>query len=137
MGWENIDLQNINPNFELIPAGRYTFRLLGGGDSTKFPGAVEARATIESDGEFQGRRVFLRYSDPDVYTLSPKAFKKLEMSLGVDILAGETPVEYLTRAAAQGARFSAEVYHHTYDDKNSGEKNTVADVRLFSVGPAA
>lgn len=137
MGWQDINLKDVNPQFETIPEKRYAFKLLGARWSERMPGKIEVTAAIVDEGDFQNRRVFFGYSDPDVWAPSPKALKRLEQSIGIDSLDKEDPIGYLNRAAQMGARFSAEIKHRTYQNTDSGEDVTVADLQLFSVGPAA
>lgn len=133
MTWKNIDLANINPNLELIPAKQYTFELLVGAKyDDRDPGRISANAAIVNDGEFTGRRLFFSYPNPEIKEWSPKALKRLEQALGVDAQEGEDPVAYLNRAA--GSRFGAAVTHTV---PNEEYPNPRANLNIFSVKPAA
>lgn len=132
MTWANVDLVNINPNLELIPAKNYVFELLPGAKyDDRDPGRITANAAIVNDGEFTGRRIFFSYPDPAVKEWAPKALKRLEQALGEDAQEGEDPVAYLNRAA--GSRFGAEVKHTAPTDEYP---NARANLNIFSVKPS-
>lgn len=132
MTWQAIDLKNINPNLEIIPAKQYVFELLAGAKyGERDPGRIEANAAIVNDGEFTGRRLFFSYPDPTTKEWSPKALKRLEQSLGVDAEEGEDPVAYLNRAA--GSRFGAAVTHTAPTPEYP---NARANLNIFSVKPS-
>jgi len=137
--WTTINFSDINTQPEIVPAAEYTFSLNGAKYSELYPGNIEANATIVTEGDFTGRKLFFRYPDPSSLNRkgepndwSPKALKRLEMALGIDINAGEDPVEYLNRAA--GAHFRATVSHSKPTDEYP---NPRANMNLFSVAPAA
>jgi hypothetical protein len=131
-GWTNIDLTTINPNPEIVPAQEYAFSLNGAKYSEMYPGKIECNATIVTEGDFTGRKLFFSYPDPAVKDWSPKALKKLEIALGVDINVGEDPVEYLNRCA--GMHFGAMVSHSKPSDEYP---NPRANLNIFSVKAAA
>jgi hypothetical protein len=137
MSWANIDLKTINPaQLDLVAAGSYVFALNAGAKYNE-RGAILASATIESDGEFKGKRMLFSYPDPESVSSEGKvqqwagvALKRLEVALGVDTEEGEDPVAYLNRAA--GNKFAANV---TVKDDNTGTKRS--NIQLLNVKPAA
>lgn len=139
MSWENFDLSTVNPNNEILPEGDYTFKLSGAKYAANSPGRIEANATVATEGDFTGRKVFFSYPDPSGFDAkgksmdwSAKALKRLEIALGVDATPGQDPVEYLNGAAVAGGTFAAPVVHKTSD-----EYPTKAEVVIFKVRPAA
>jgi len=136
MSWANLDLSKINPNLETIPEGTYVYTLAGG----KFgkDNRVEVSARIATEGDFTGRTMYFSFPDPESINSkgkpndwSLKAFKRLEMALGVDQQAGEDPVTYLNRAA--GNRFSARVKHSAATEDYPSR----AEIVLYSFSVAA
>lgn len=112
--WVNVDLSNVNPGFETIPPGEYTFAVVGAKWGASDPNRIEASATIVTEGDFTGRRIFFSYPDPEKYSSKGKkmdwsiqVFKRLETALGVEKEAGQSPVEYLNAVA--GHRFNGTV----------------------------
>lgn len=140
MSWTNYDLTTVNPNMEIIPSGAYTFQILGAKYDEKGAGRLEVTATIVTEGDFTGRKMYFSFPDPDSISSrtgkkndwSAKALKRLEQSLGVDSAPGEDPVSYLNRAA--GNRFSAPVKHSKPTDEYP---NPRAEVDIFNFSPAA
>lgn len=134
MSWANINLSEINPAFEIVPEGQYTFTLGGAKYSERDPGRIEANATIATEGDFTGRKMFFSYPDPEKPKCewSPKALKRLEQAIGVDSVAGEDPVAYLNRVA--GNKFSARVKHSKATEEYP---NPRAELGIHSVSPAA
>ena len=145
MPWENVKLSEIAPEdkeFSAIPGGVYTMSLRPGAtyrESRQIPGTNELNVGVAiTEGDFQGRVLFMTYPDPDSTTASGKsnkwsaqALKKLEISLGLDSTAGEDPAEFLNRAASNGhSTFKASVKTREANGK------TYNDVQLFSVAPA-
>ena len=130
MGWKDIDLSTVSVTIDPIAVGDYTLELLPGAKyNTTDAQKVEAQAAIVN-GEFAGRRIFFSYPNPDNYEWSPKAFKRLELALGVESTPGEDPVEYLNRNA--NMRFGATISQRK--DQNEIVRN---DLKLFSVHAAA
>lgn len=136
MGWSDVDLKGVSTQFELIPPGRYTFQVQGAKPSKFDAEAIEVRAVITSEGEQQGRVIFFRYSNPDVWKSSPKALKRLLEATGTEVTNGETPLEVLNRAAKDGAKFSGEIIDRPYPNKETGEMTPNTELKLFSVGVA-
>jgi len=134
MGWSDIDLSTVNPAFDIVAEGEYVFQLGGAKWGENDPARVEANATIVSEGDQAGRKIFFSYPDPTKPRCewSPKALKRLEVAMGEDALPGEDPVTYLNRAA--GSKFGGRVKH----GKTSEEyPNPRAELNLNSVKPAA
>lgn len=137
-GWQSINLKDITPERrEQITLGDYVFELLPG---SKFDerGAVQASASITDEGELRGRRAFFSYPDPTSVsqagkpmTWSAQALKKLEQALGLDAEDGETPVDYLNRAA--GTRFGASVILAKNPYPDGTPKH---ELGIFTVRPA-
>jgi len=139
MAWTSFDLTTINPNAEVIAEGVYTFQLSGAKYGERDPNRIECSATIATEGDYMGRKMFFSYPDPESInskgqknSWSAKALKRLEQSLGVEATAGEDPVAYLNRAA--GVRFSAPVKLGRTSPEYPEAK---AEINIFSVGPAA
>jgi hypothetical protein len=137
MSWSTINFKEVNPaTVDVIPEGTYTFRLNNGAKYADSQ-AILASATIESDGEFRGKRVLFSYPDPEsldkngkVQDWSKVAFKRLEVALGQDVEDGEDPVAYLNRVA--GGVFMAGV---KVREDNSGTKRS--NLQILNVKPAA
>lgn len=100
MSWTSVDLTDVPTGRELLPAGDYTFEVVQ--NSAKFgkfdPNAIEFTGAVVG-GEFNGRRAFISYPDPDKQDWSLTAFKRLTVAIGVDIEKGEGPIDYLNRVA--------------------------------------
>jgi hypothetical protein len=137
MSWTNIRLSEVNANqLDLVAPGKYVFSINTGAKYND-RGALLASATIESDGEFRGKRMLFSYPDPEstnsegkVQTWSAVAFKRLEIALGQEVVDGEDPAEYLNRVA--GSKFSAGV---TVKEDATGTKRS--NIQLLNVTPAA
>lgn len=134
MTWNNIDLSTVNPNIEIIPEGDYTFKLAGAKYSDRDPNRVEVNASVATEGDFTGRKVFFSYPDPNrpKCEWSPRMLKRLINAIGVDVLPGEDPVSYLNRAA--GNTFGAPVKHSKPTEEYP---NPRAELDIFNVHPAA
>jgi hypothetical protein len=135
--WETVNLAKVNPNRELIPASEYVFELAGASMDENRPSQLNVKATIVSEGEYAGRKVFFSYPNPEEFEWSPKALKRLEIALGVDAVDGETPVAYLNRCV--GARFGGPIDHVKDKTIPAGETEaqTRAKVGIFKIHPAA
>jgi hypothetical protein len=144
--WD-VNFDEVVPGKEQIAPGDYTLRLLGGSRNKYDQEAVDVKAKIVSEGAFHGETLFFKFPNPDKADKnnpgnSPKNwvvknFKRFVMSLGVDIQAGEHPVDYLNRAGAEGAFFDATVVHRSYKDKETGDDKTTVDVPLAKLRPAS
>lgn len=133
MSWETIDLTSVSTALEIIPEKTFTFELLPGAKyDERDPNRISCQAAIVQDGEFTGRRIFFSYPDPSVKEWSPKALKRLEQAIGIDIERGEDPVTYLNRVA--GNHFMTNVTHSKPTDEYP---NPRANLNLFNVKPAA
>ena len=133
MTWSNVDLTTVNPAMEIVPAQEYVFSLGGAKYGESDPNRIEVNASIVTEGDFTGRKIFWSYPDPSKPKCewAPKALKRLEMALGVDAEPMEDPVTYLNRAA--GSHFSGEVYHRPATNDYPAR----AELKLNSVKPAA
>lgn len=152
MGFESVTLADTKLEKPApVPAGHYVFQLQPGASYRENPynkiQELNVRFDVTSEGEFQGRPVFVTYPDPTAVTATGKslkwsaqALKKLEISLGVDALPGEDTAAYLNRVALSGgARVTADILPgKTYKDSKTGQEKTGdADFGIFTVGPAA
>ena len=147
MAWENVSLKDVKPEgFTPIPQGTYTFALLPGATTrTNNFGTEELVVSAAiAEGDQAGRRIFLQYPDPQSVNTttgktaawSAQALKKLEIALGIEQAEGESPVEFLNRAAGNGhARFSLTM--GPARKVRNGETEPRIEPQLFSVGPAA
>jgi hypothetical protein len=132
MAWADVDLPSISTAITPVAEGEYTFELLPGARFSDFDAnRVEGSAAI-AEGEFAGRKLFFSYPDPAKQEWSPRVFKRLVESLGMDIQPGQTPVQYLNEAA--GLRFKAAVKHRAGGDEGAPKR---ADLDIFHVKPAA
>jgi hypothetical protein len=137
MSWAQINLKEINPaQLDLVAQGTYKFRLNPGAKYND-RGAILASATIESEGEFTGKRMLFSYPDPEsvsqdgkVQTWSAVAFKRLEVATGQEVAEGEDPVAFLNRIA--GSVFSSSV---SVKEDQTGTKRS--NLQLLNVKPAA
>lgn len=137
MSWNNINLKEINPaQLDLVAPGSYVFAINTGAKFNE-RGAILASATIESDGDFKGKRMLFSYPDPESVSQDGKvqswagvALKRLEVAVGQDFEEGEDPVTYLNRIA--GAKFAAGV---TVKEDATGNKRS--NIQLLNVKPAA
>jgi hypothetical protein len=131
-GWTDVNLADISTSITPVAEGEYTFEVAAGAKFSDFDAnRLEACATI-TDGEFAGRKLFFSYPDPNKQDWSPRVFKRLVESLGMDIEAGESPVQYLNRAA--GLRFAAPVKYRKNEDPSAPVK---VDLDIFKIRPAA
>ena len=139
MGWENVDLSGVNPNFELVAKGEYTFQVLPGAKIDDYK-RLDFPVNVVSDGDFKGRRLFLNLPDPtsEGGTWAPRHLKRLEQAVGIeqDKDANETVVAWMNRLGENFARFSAPLDHRTFKNK-AGDDVTVEKVKLDKARPAA
>jgi len=137
MSWNNINLKEVNPaQLDLVAPGTYVFTLNNGAKYNE-RGAILASATIESDGDFKGKRVLFSYPDPEstsaegkIQTWSSVALKRLEVATGQECVEGEDKVEFLNRIA--GSKFSAGI---AVKEDHTGTKRS--NIQLLNVKPAA
>ena len=134
MAWTEVDLATVNPNLEPIGEGEYTLQLLGANYDERDSQRINVRASIVSDGEYTGRKVFFSYPDPMKQEWSPRVLKRLEQAIGVDATPGEDPVGFLNRA--QGARFATQIKHRRYTPEG-GSEVVRTEVNIFGVRPSA
>src|SRR5271169_5873766 len=95
------------------PAGDYTWQLLPVAQVriNKYTGQEELNLSAAiAEGDYAGRREFWNYPDPTVVSKNGKsmawsaqAMKKLELALGVDILPGQSTVDFFNQVAQSGA----------------------------------
>lgn len=114
MSWLQIDWKNVKPMSNLLPEGKYRFRLLGGSYDGRDPGRVNLDLAV-SEGPFTNRRLFdFSYPDPVKEEWSSMEFSRLQEALDDALDLGTDPVEYLQRNV--GKEFEAKVFHQK--DKN-------------------
>lgn len=139
MGWTDVDLSGVNPNFELVPEGEYDYQIMPGAKVDDY-GRLSIQLSIATPGDNSGRRVFLQFPDPSSEKGGwvPKALKRLEQSVGIeqDKEAGETVVALAQRWGENFAKFHAPLTHRSYQN-NAGETVTKEDVKVFKSTPAA
>lgn len=129
MSWQNLNLKEINPSdLNLVADGTYVFQLNSGAKYNEF-GGIYASATIQSDGEFRGKRVAFSYPNPDEYSWSAPALKRLAVVTGQDVEDNEDPVTFLNRIA--GSTFSGKIVNK--DDKTGVKRS---NLQTMSVKPA-
>lgn len=134
--WSELDLTGVSTEMELVPEGRYVFALLPGAKYSQWnPNKIEVGAKIV-EGEFSSRVIYFSYGDPEKVPAMVGAFKRLQLALskntGVDIEAGQDPVEFLN--AITGGKFISDIKHRTYTN-NEGETSTKAELAVFKVKP--
>jgi len=139
MGWENVDLKGVNPGFDVVPEADYTYSVLPGAKIGNY-GDLQIPVAIASEGDSNGRRLYLSYpdptSDPAKFGWSQKAVKRLEQAVGLDQDEGETVLQWAQRLGENFAKFAGPVKHRK--KTNAAEEEViVADVQLFKVRPAA
>ena len=136
-GWESATVADLNPNFETVPPGEYTFRVTGAAPSKFNEGELQLAVAIDSEGEVRGRSVFIKLKNPADNPSVLRDVARLRDVTGVDALPGETTLPYLTRLAAEGARFGAPLTHYQYKDRDTGEDKVSVQVQLRRSRPAA
>ncbi len=143
MPWNDVNLAEVSPTFELVPASKpgdkYTLELVGA-KYRSFEGSsctdISVQVAIAGDSESAGRQLFMDYPDPG----RPKcewsigALKRLEIALGKECAEGQDKVEWLN--SLKGFRIAAPVGIDEYQNKN-GETVRRNKVALFKVAPAA
>jgi hypothetical protein len=129
LSW-NINISEVSPLPDTIPAEEFDFELVGAKYSDRDPAKIEVTARVATEGAFQGRKVFFSYPDPAKYPWSVKQFRKLEMTLGVDITSDEDPVTFLNRAS--GAYFRTNVLHRSYTPEGASEPVTKVELNIFN-----
>lgn len=131
MSWGEIDLSTTPSDNEILPESDSLNFVVTGGKANKFDAEkVDVFAKVV-DGEFKGRSTIFSYPDPAKQEWSAGVFVRLAKSMGIPINKGETPVDYITRAAAEKGRFTAPVKHRTvtYD----GLETTKSEVAIMKV----
>lgn len=136
MAWTDVNLKDVvveKPDFPEIPLGTYTFELLPGAKMDDYNG-VSVSAAVVTEGESRGRRAFFSFPDPTSLSQAGKpkswsiqALKKFEVALGVEANDGESPTEYLNRAA--GTRFGAEIKLSTRTKQDGSPRH---ELNIFS-----
>ena len=101
---ETLGLQlvsEVNPEPEMIPEGEYVYTFLAEPKRMALARkrAIDCNATIFSQGDFTGRKVFFRYPNPDLKDWSSKVMKRLTGALGVEVEDGTNPIDSLNAAA--------------------------------------
>jgi hypothetical protein len=131
-----------------VPVGDYVFQLQPGASYrvNQKTNVQELNVRFDiTEGEHQGRVVWVNYPDPAAIlggkpaTWSNQALKKLEISLGTDALPGEDWATYLNRVATNAhSRVRASVIPgRAYVDKNGTQQEGNPQFGIFTVAPAA
>lgn len=135
MGFVDVKLSDVELDKPSpVTKGEYTFQLAPGAAYriNQYTGVEELNvsASVASEGDFQGRRVFWSYPDPTAIgkksgkpmSWSAQALKKFELALGEDSLPGEDPATYLNRVALNGnVRFGASMVDETRKNEETGK----------------
>lgn len=139
MGWSEVDLKGVNPNYETVAPGDYTFQILPGAKIDDY-GSLSFQVNVTSDGDFKGRRIFPKLPDPNKENMGwvIKALKRLEQAVGIeqDKESGEDVVAWMNRLGNEFARFNAPLTNRTYVNK-SGENVVSEDIKFGKATPAA
>lgn len=130
MSWQNINLKEINASdLNLVADGVYVFQLNPGAQYNP-NGSIFLSATIQSDGEFKGKRVPFSYPNPEEYNWSAPALKRLAVVTGHDVEENEDPVSFLNRIS--GSLFTGKIVNK--EDKTGTKRS---NLQTMSVKPAA
>lgn len=138
MGWEDVDLSGVNPNYEIIAQGDYVFQVCPGAGKDDY-GNLSIQLNVQSDGPFKGRRVFVNLPDPgkeeNKWVL--KALKRVEQAVGIEqeFANGETVIAWAKRLGENFATFGAPLGHRQYTNK-AGDLVTTEKVNLSKARPA-
>lgn len=137
MGW-NVKWDEVSGQDAIIPAGTYTLELAPGARFAE-NGSLKASASVVTEGEFAGKRVFFSYPDPEgtssngkSFAWSKTAFKRLISAIGIDPEVGEAEDAYLNRVA--GNRFRGQIRHSAVTEQYPTAQ---AELNLFNVAAAA
>jgi hypothetical protein len=135
MGW-NVRWDEVSGQDPIIPEGRYTLQLVPGAKFTE-QGSLKVSASVISDGEFNGKRVFFSYPNPEGTSAAGKsfgwsktAFKRLISAIGVDPEEGESEDQYLNRVA--GSNFRGQIRHRAQEGYP-----VQAELNLFNIEASA
>jgi hypothetical protein len=135
--WDDAVVADLNPQFDVIPEGDYTFKLIGAAPHKFAEGALNVSVAIDSEGEQRGRRVFQKLKSPAENPGVLRDVARLAQVMGIDPQPGEKTMEYLGRAAQEGGRFAAPLTHYKYVNKETGEDGLSVQVRFGKARPAA
>lgn len=135
MGW-NVLWSEVSAQDDIIPVGKYVLELAPGAKFLE-NGALKTSASVVGENEFNGKRVFFSYPNPEgtssqgkSFAWSKTAFKRLIAAIGVDPEEGEAEDAYLNRVA--GSRFTGQIRH-----RQSEGYPPQAELNLFNVSVAA
>lgn len=146
---EPVKWSDVNPGIEQVALGTYDFRVIKATPTKWDPLETNVQCRITSEGVYNGESMFLKIpnavkaskgvpaNDPKNWV--NKTIKRIAISLGHELSDGETVIEYFNRAAAEGAKFQAEVVDTSYIPKGGTVDDKVAQtgIKLGSVRPAA
>lgn len=115
MSWGDIDLSTAPADNEQLPVSEALNFVVTGAKPNKFDvDKVDVFAKV-FDGEYRGRKTIFSYPDPAKQDWSTGIFVRLAKSMGIPINKGESPVEYIQRAATEGGKFTAPVKSRTVE----------------------
>lgn len=141
LSWSSLNLNEVNmtsPEGRTeVPAGRYTFRLVGAKPSPYQVGSTDFDLVI-TEGPQAKRHVFASLPTPNKGKWVIQAASLLIKSLGGTHQEGEELVDTLNRLAANGAgQISADIIENQYNDKTTGELKTGRPrLQYFTIQPA-
>lgn len=142
LSWANLNLNQVDTTApsstrQEVPAGNYTFRLLGAKPSPYQSGTTDIDLVI-TEGPQQKRHVFASLPTPNKGAWVVQAASILIKALGGTHETGEELVDTLNRLASNGAGpFTADVIENHYNDRTTGEaKVGRPKVQFFSIAPA-
>lgn len=140
MGWQNFSLKDVNPNYENVPEGTYTYQVAPGAKVNDY-GDLKFMLHIISPGPEKGRTTFLNFPDPEKEGMAwvSKSLKVFEQIIGIeqDHDAGESITDWALRVGANQARFTAPLTHKKYTDKATGDPKVSEFINIRKATAAA
>jgi hypothetical protein len=132
-----VDMTSDSPRTE-VPAGNYTFKLVGAKASPYQSGTTDLDLVI-TEGPQAKRHVFASLPSPDKGKWVIQAASLLIKSLGGSQQPGEELIDTLNRTASSGANaITADVEENHYIDRATGEPKVGRPrIRFFSIQSAA
>lgn len=146
--FEYVNLNEIDPNMQVVPEGMYTFKVLkaelrkGISKTTNEPyELVNMTIAIQDDDNFSGRRMYESFFKGDS---SLKQLRKIMDATGVNQAPGTPLTDWLVELDTIQPTFKAAVRHRLDVDKNGeaksldykGNPTTLAKINFWSVVPS-